>query len=578
MHFQPIFDIAELCAKKGVDTAVLCPGSRCAPLTLAFTRNPKIKSKTFSDERSAGFIGLGLAQQHKKPVVLICTSGSAAYNFAPAVAEAFFSETPMIIFTADRPAEWVAQHDGQTIFQPEIFGKHVKRSYQLPQDYDHADSVWAINRIVNEAVNLSKQYPPGPVHINAPFREPLYPGKEEVTTYSEDIRVIETHNASAELTEEEKTFINKEWQSHHKVLIVAAQGELDHELVARVTTFAESRQIPCVVDIISNFNGSPYPIRHSDLFLGQASEHLKKTLQPDLLITFGKSLISKNLKLFLRRYAPKKHWHLQTAGIAADTFKNLTNIFAVDPLQFFEHLSTVQTPESFESQKQKNYCKLWEVEERRALRALKQYFPLESLTELEIVKDVLQLLPENSNLHLSNSMSVRYANFIGIGSEGPDKNIEVFANRGTSGIDGSSSTSVGHALADPNALNVLITGDLAFFYDRNAFWHNYDLPNLRILLLNNHGGLIFNMIDGPASQPESSEYFITKQKLNALKLCEEFGFEYLRLDNKRKLKNLLKDFFDPEPKTKILEVETDLQLNRNTFDNLKQKIKESYES
>jgi 2-succinyl-5-enolpyruvyl-6-hydroxy-3-cyclohexene-1-carboxylate synthase len=578
MHHQPIFDIAELCGKKGVDTAVLCPGSRCAPLTLAFSRNPKITCRTFTDERSAGFIGLGLAQQQKRPVVLICTSGSAAYNFAPAVAEAFFSETPVIIFTADRPAEWVAQHDGQTIFQSEIFGKHVKHSYQLPQDYDHADSIWAMNRIVNEAINLSKQYPQGPVHINAPFREPLYPGKDETTGYSEDVRVIDTHGASPILSDEEKSFINKEWIKHHKILIVAAQGELDSELVSKVTAFAESRQIPLVADIISNFNGSLYPVRHSDLFLGQASDHLKKSLHPDLLITFGKSLISKNLKLFLRKYSPKKHWHLQTAGIAADTFKNLTDVFPVNPSQFFEHLSTVPTAESFESQKQKNYCKLWEVEERRALRVLKQYFPLEQVTELEVVKDVLQLLPENSNLHLSNSMSVRYANFIGIGAEGPNKNIEVFANRGTSGIDGSSSTSVGHALADPKKMNVLITGDLAFFYDRNAFWHNYELPNLRILLLNNHGGLIFNMIDGPASQPEASEYFITKQKLNALKLCEEFGFEYLRLDNKRKVKNLLRDFFDPEARTKILEVETDLQLNRTTFDNLKQKIKESYES
>jgi 2-succinyl-5-enolpyruvyl-6-hydroxy-3-cyclohexene-1-carboxylate synthase len=578
MHHQPIFDIAELCAKKGVDTAVLCPGSRCAPLTLAFTRNQKIRSRTFSDERSAGFVGLGIAQQQKKPVVLICTSGSAAYNFAPAVAEAFFSETPLVIFTADRPAEWVAQHDGQTIFQPEIFGKHVKRSYQLPQDYDHTDSAWAINRIVNEAINLSRQYPQGPVHINAPFREPLYPGKDDVTEYSENIRVIETHLSPSILSEEEKSFINKEWNKHHKVLIVAAQAELDNGLVKKVTEFTEARQIPLVSDIISNFNGSTYPVRHTDLFLGQASDNLKKTLQPDLLITFGKSLISKNLKLFLRKYAPKKHWHLQTAGTAADTFKNLSDVFAVTPSTFFDHVASIESPASFESQKQKNYCKLWEVEERRVLRALKGYFPLEQLNELEIVKDVLESIPQNSNLHLSNSMSVRYANFIGLGSEGSDKNIEVFANRGTSGIDGSTSTAVGHALADVNTMNVLITGDLAFFYDRNAFWHNYDLPNLRILLLNNHGGLIFNMIDGPASQPEASEFFITKQKLNAAKLCEEFGFQYLRLDNKRKVKNLLKDFFDPEAKTKILEVETDLQLNRTIFDNLKQKIKQSYES
>ena len=174
-RFQSIYDIAALCAKKGLTQAVLCPGSRCAPLTLAFTRHPDISCRTISDERSAGFIALGISQQTKQPAILLCTSGTAAYNFAPAVAEAYFSKRPLIVFTADRPVEWVGQQDGQTIYQTDIFGKHVKKSYQLPQEYDHADNQWAIVRIVNEAINLSRQEPPGPVHINAPFREPLYP-------------------------------------------------------------------------------------------------------------------------------------------------------------------------------------------------------------------------------------------------------------------------------------------------------------------------------------------------------------------------------------------------------------------
>src|SRR5687767_8501737 len=135
MRFQAIYDIAEVCAKKGVTDAVLCPGSRCAPLTLAFTRHRDIKPKTFSDERSAGFIALGMAQQKKNPVVVVCTSGTAAYNLAPSVAEAWFSETPLVVLTADRPSEWIGQHDGQTIHQSEIFGKHVKKYFVLPQEY-----------------------------------------------------------------------------------------------------------------------------------------------------------------------------------------------------------------------------------------------------------------------------------------------------------------------------------------------------------------------------------------------------------------------------------------------------------
>lgn len=574
LRYQPIYDIAELCSKKGLENVVLCPGSRCAPLTIAFTRHPSLTTRTFSDERSAAFVGLGIAQQSKNPVVLVCTSGSAAYNFAPAVAEAFFAQTPLIIFTADRPAEWIGQHDGQTIFQDGIFGKHVKRSYQLPQDYEHTDSQWAINRIVNEAINLSLQEPKGPVHINAPFREPLYPSGEDAFAFSKDVRVIETWDAEASLDETQKQKLAEQFNTSRRILVVAAQRDADEDLSNVLSALSSKHQIPVVVDVVSNINFSDV-IQHSDLFLGQAPEKIKTLLQPDLLITFGKSLISKNLKLFLRANPPARHWHIQKSGVAADPLKHISDVLSVESIDLFTFLHDLPVDESFEHQKQVNFKKLWEVEERRAVRALTEAFPDDQLSELRLVKEVMDILPPETNLHLANSMSVRYANFIGLTNA--KKKINVFCNRGTSGIDGCTSTAVGHSL-NSTQLNVLITGDLAFFYDRNAFWHNYPLPNLRILLLNNHGGLIFGVIDGPASLPESREYFVTRQALSANKLCEEFGFDYLKLDNRRKLKNTLKDFFDPEPKTKILELETDLELNKTVFDNLKQKIKQSYES
>lgn len=574
MRFQPIYDIAELCARKDVTDAVLCPGSRCAPLTLAFTRHPHITPRTFSDERSAGFIALGMAQQKKNPVVVVCTSGTAVYNLAPAVAEAWFSETPLVVLTADRPSEWIAQHDGQTIHQAEIFGKHVKKFYQLPQDYDHADSQWAINRIVNEAINLARQEPQGPVHINAPFREPLYPERNETTTYSSDVRVMREHRNAYTLTDEQKQKIRQEWSSYHNILIVAGQQHPDEALATALGSFFAKHDVPLVSDIISNLHEGGKSIRHADLFLGQASEDLKKTLRPDLLITFGQSLISKNVKLFLRKYTPQAHWHLQPEGTAADTFKHITDIFQTSPASFFGFISSVQQDETFENQKQHNYTKLWEVEERRAQRTLADFFGSGDLAEMELVKELIDQLPEHSNLHLANSMSVRYANFIGL--EARRKGIRVFSNRGTSGIDGCTSTSVGHHLASGRP-TFLITGDVAFFYDRNAFWHNYPIPGLRVLLLNNHGGLIFNVIDGPASMPEAREYFITRQALKAQKLCEEFGFDHLTLDSRRKMRNVLKDFLDLDGRTKILEFETDVTLNKTVFDNLKLKIKKSYE-
>jgi len=573
-RFQPIYDIATLCAEKNVKQVVLCPGSRCAPLTLAFARHPEIETRTFSDERSAGFIGLGIAQQLKNPVALLCTSGTAAYNFSPAVAEAFFSNTPLIVFTADRPAEWIAQHDGQTIYQSEIFGKHVKKSFQLPQHYDHPDSQWAVNRIINEAIGLSMQEPKGPVHVNAPFQEPLYP-KGEGIVFSEKVRVIQDFHQEHSLTTEQSDFIKNQWEKFNNILVVAGQQEHDEKLISSIQDFIEQHHIPVVGDVLSNLHGIPSVIRYSDGFLGQAPDEIKQRLKPDLLITFGKSVISKNLKLFLRHHKPLAHWHIQPAGTPADTYKTLTQRLDTTPGAFFSFTSRLPRTENFASQKQSNYQQLWDVEERRASRSLEEYFPQKDFGEFELVKEIIHRLPSSCNLHLANSMSVRYANFIGL--DAAQKDIQVFANRGTSGIDGCTSTAVGHALCN-KTMNILITGDVAFFYDRNAFWHNYPLPNLRIVLLNNHGGIIFGIIDGPGSQPEAEEFFITRQRLTAKKLTEEFDFDHLRLDHPRKLKNLLNDFFYHDGRTKILEVETDFIANKNIFENFKLKLKSSYES
>ncbi len=574
MRFQAIYDIAALCSRKGIDQAILCPGSRCAPLTIAFTRHPKITCRTFSDERSAGFIALGIAQDNRRATALICTSGTAVYNFAPAVAEAFFSETPLLVLTADRPSEWIAQHDGQTIFQTGIFGKHVKRSFELPQDYTHPDSIWEINRIVNEAINLAESEPKGPVHINAPFREPLYPEKDEKTYYSEDIRTIDEQRTGYTLMTEQVQFAMSELNQHRHILVAVGQTDPDHQLMSVVAQFSKKHQIPVVADVISNFHDVSDTIHHADLFLGQAPDDVKKTLQPDLLITFGRSFVSKNLKLFLRKFSPRSHWHIQPDGPVADPLKNVTHVFRTTPIEFFRSLQQHPPIEPFETQKQHNFYKLWEIEDRRSQRVIGEFLKADSLSELGIVRAFLSRLPSDCDVHFANSMSVRYANFFGIAD--PKRNIRVFSNRGTSGIDGCTSTAIGTVLSSGKP-TFLVTGDLAFFYDRNAFWHNYPTKNFRILLLNNHGGQIFNMIDGPASQPESREYFVTRQPLNAKKLAEEFDFDYLALDSVKKTKNLLNDFFDLDGRTRILEVTTDIDQNRIHFDQLKQKIKNSYD-
>jgi 2-succinyl-5-enolpyruvyl-6-hydroxy-3-cyclohexene-1-carboxylate synthase len=516
-----------------------------------------------------------MAQQTQQPTVLVCTSGSAAYNFAPAIAEAFFQEVPLLVFTADRPKEWIDQWDGQTIRQTNIYGGHVKKSIQLPEDYDHIDAQWYINRAVNEAINLSREFPCGPVHINVPLREPLYPAKGEKFQFSPGVRITSENKLTTSLSHSEREELDQSLVGFSKVMVIAGQQEYNDALIKLVDRFSRKHHAAVVGDVISNFHGSENTIRFADSILGQGSKSVQESLQPELLITFGKSIISKNVKQFIRSHKPLEHWHIQPAGTVPDSFQSLTRVIRSSVENFFESLLNTEHPGKFENQKKSNYFHLWQAEEHRTQRSYSDFFQEASFAELSVLKEIIQSLPLRCNLHLSNSMAVRYANMIGLTPQ--QKGVHVFANRGTSGIDGCTSTAVGNALVS-DVPTILITGDMAFFYDRNAFWHNYNLPNLHIVVVNNQGGIIFGMIDGPGDLPESEEYFVTQQKLSAKNLAEEFGTSYILLDTLKKTKNSLKDFFNFEGTVKILELKSDPNEAKEAFNKFKLTIKKGYDS
>ena len=188
MIIQPINNIAEICTQLGIVQAVLCPGSRSAPLTLAFARHPKIETFVIPDERSAGYMAMGLAQSSLKPVVLICTSGTAVSNLYPAIIEAFYQQIPLLVLTADRPPEWIDQQDGQTIRQQNIYQNHVLASYQFPASFDHEEIIWHAERMISKAILKAKGSISGPVHVNIPIREPFYPAAEEDFHYSHELK------------------------------------------------------------------------------------------------------------------------------------------------------------------------------------------------------------------------------------------------------------------------------------------------------------------------------------------------------------------------------------------------------
>ena len=537
MILQPILDLVAICAAQGIRQVVLSPGSRCAPLTLAFARHPEMEVRTIADERAAAFIALGMAQQLKEPVVLVCTSGSAALNYYPAVAEAFFQQIPLLVLTADRPPEWVDQWDGQTIFQEEVYGKHVKKSFRFPDSFAHPDQVRHGHRISNEAILVCRQFPAGPVHLNIPLREPFYPEEGELFHFPKHPPVVRLEPSEVRLGEMALEKLKSELANFQRILLVPGQQASNPTLLALIERLAQNQQVVVVADTLSNLQGKGTITLHDHWLV---REEFHTALAPDLVISFGKSIISKSLKLFLRKQ-DLQHWHIQPDGQAKDTYAGLTRILGSEPFAFLTWLSTHLPP------MESDYAQRWQLLEEQIASSLPLALKEVEFGEYSAVKQVLDALPANGQLHVANSMAIRYVNFLGRRTQ------EICCNRGTSGIDGSNSTAVGASLIS-QAPVTLLTGDMAFFYDRNAFWHNYPMPNLRVIVLNNQGGGIFRLIDGPARQPELEEFFETKQALSAKSLAEEYGFGYASVMTSEQLESALLKFYEPSLQPKIIEI------------------------
>lgn len=551
---QSIVNAVEILYRQGIRKAVISPGSRSAPITIAFARHPGIDCLVIPDERAAAFIALGLAQASRLPVVVISTSGTATLNLAPALAEAYYRHIPLIAFTADRPPEWVDQMEGQTIKQSNVFHNYTLASYTLPTYDKHPDALWHCNRIVSEAINLSTGTTPGPVHINAPLREPFYPHPNEHPEADVSLQVIHKTKPFKTLSDNVLQEYFQKLTSFKKVLIVAGQQYPDKALSETLKQVSNSQYIPVIGEITSNMSAN---IHNAELIVSQNT--YPHELKPDLLITFGDAIISKKLKSFIRSNKPEKHWHMTGNDQSPDTFKSLTDVITIHPGTFFEKYTNLTTEIQPD---RKDYYKLWAGHDKSLADRLKSFINGQPFCDWVAIKAILEQLPEQIVLHLANSMSVRYADlscsFVDTNEWG------VFCNRGTSGIDGCTSTAVGHAIAN-NKPQVLITGDMAFFYDRNALWHKHLPSNLHIVIINNRGGGIFRLIDGPSEQPELKTYFEAGQSLTAERIAADYGLMYSSCSDMSGLKKELGKLFGNHKVPQILEIFTDSKTNQVVY-------------
>jgi len=535
--------IIEIFKAKGIHHIVISPGSRNAPLTIGFTnQQDTFKCYSIADERCAAFFALGMAQQLQQLVALVCTSGSALLNYYPAVAEAFYSQIPLLVVSADRPHNKIDIGDGQTIRQENVFQNHSLYNANLTE-YASKDNDIKINVAIHEAITKK-----GPTHINAPFEEPLY---DLVSELAVEPNLISFENESKDFVLED-THIQK-WNSAKKKLILV--GELKPYSIDKtmIEALANDDSIVVLTEKTSNLHNDTF-IDTIDTLITPFVEDDFKAFQPEILITFGGMVVSKRIKAFLRKYQPKEHWHIDPLR-AYNTYGCLTQHFETNPTTFFEKLTqkTVATASGYKAFASK-------INQIRKAKHI-QYCNQIPFSDFKVFEFISKNLPQNSQLQVSNSSAIRYLQLVKV-----DKSIEVFCNRGTSGIDGSTSTAIGAALQN-NKPTIFITGDISFFYDSNALWNDYVPNNFKIILINNRGGGIFRILPGHQETVVFNTYFETSHNLDASHLAKMFGYNYYAANDEKSLENEWQLFMNQCNKPSILEIFTPDKINNKILTN-----------
>jgi 2-succinyl-5-enolpyruvyl-6-hydroxy-3-cyclohexene-1-carboxylate synthase len=542
------------CETYNIKHVVISPGSRNAPLTIGFTYHGSFECYSIVDERCAAFFALGIAQQLQQPVALVCTSGSALLNYYPAVSEAFFSHIPLVVISADRPEHLVGIGDGQTIYQENVFGRHIFYSANL-RSGDTCEQQSNNDNLINQALRTSLEQN-GPVHINVPLNEPLYNTTETSLVSVEKKASVQVQHG--DLGPQIQRFKTLWANSKRKFILVGvlSPNTLSPEIIHALS---EDEALIVFTETTSNLHG-PNFFPSVDMMIATLEESEFKELQPEVLLTFGGMVVSKKVKAFLRNFPPKEHWHIGREK-ANDTFFSLTEHVKTPPQEF---LSAVL--DSTEEETSAYRDKWLDIKAHRELMHDK-YLSSIPFSDFLVFHHILRWLPKNTQVQMGNSSVIRYAQLFQW-----DSTVSMFCNRGTSGIDGSTSTAIGAAVVSEQPV-VLISGDLSFFYDSNALWNKYIPSNFKIILINNQGGGIFRILPGHKNTENFDTYFETTHQLSADHLCLMFGFRYLSANNENELNKELDTFFSIHDQPVLLEIFTPARLNDeillNYFDFIK---------
>ena len=558
-HFrQGIKNIPEICAQHGVRKVVIAPGSRNAPLIFAFTAQPGMECLSIIDERSAAYFALGMAQQSGEAVALVCTSGTAVLNFAPAIAEACYQNLPLLVFTADRPAELIDQADGQTLRQTNIFANYIKASFELPVETVIDAELHFSDRQVSQAIDTAVSYPQGPVHINVPLREPIYTAIPE---HHSNPKIIKTLSASQKLNDESLKTLQNSWLKYKRKLVIFGvfpKNECLSELARRL---ANEPDVVVVAENLSNIAAEKVITQPESLFSRIKSKAKTTNFVPELVVTIGHSVICKQLKIFLRSHRPAEQWQIESSMPYIDTYKSLTTVIPGLATEVLNKMPFTTTKSEFSASYQTEMKQINQLHDEFVKNAF--------ISDMAVTIELLSQIPADTVLHLANSTAVRWTQLFPARTD-----LTYICNRGTSGIDGSMSTAAGYAYASKQS-TVFLTGDLSFIYDSNALWNNHIGNNLKIIVMNNNGGNIFRFIGDKQLMEKNLDFFTTPHHARIKPLVEAYGLDYLACNKTEDLTASINTLLNASKAT-VLEISTDADLNtenyKGYFKNIKQWI------
>ena len=538
--------LTALLVKHGIRHAVVCPGSRNAPIVHNLNECPDIACYPVTDERSAGFYALGMSQKLDEPVVVCVTSGTALLNLLPAVAEAYYQHVRLVVVSADRPQQWIDQLDGQTLQQPGALSRWVTKSVQLPEPQNDAER-WYCNRLVNEAL-LDAQGDRHPcVHINVPVTEPLF--GFDVPQLPE-VRVIRRFTPSTDYDCLPQDLVEGLINAERPMIVFGQMSP--HRFVGEGVDFLFSHVI-VLHEALAAFPS----VSHFDEVLHAFGDELSA---PDFVLYVGDAIVSKRLKAFLRSSVDAQVWRVTPTGDVEDTFMNLTGIVAGDAEFVLESLSNkVKNSRLRGITYRRQWLRLLQKAREHALHYVPAYSQMAVVRDFErqlLAATTSQELPM-PNVHYANSSAVRLANIYARHYVG--------CNRGVNGIEGSLSTAAGCSLVT-DALVFCVIGDLSFFYDQNALWNQNLRGNLRILLLNNGKGGIFDQLRGLEQSPARDRLVAGQHQTSAEGICRQNRITYLSASNEAEMQRGIARLLTADaPRPMLLEVFTDATTDAAVF-------------